>query len=67
MGLLEIVLLIRTLATTLPLFLTILDRVEERAGKPLEELTDDELIALLSQETLTTAQLLAEGRARARE
>jgi len=64
---LTIALLIRTLATALPHFMTLLQQVEDEAGKPLDEMTDDELVALLRARTKTTEELLEEGRRRARD
>lgn len=60
-------LLIRALSTAVPHFLTLLNQVESDAGKPLDEMTDDELVALLRTRTKTTDELLEEGRQRARD
>jgi hypothetical protein len=66
MSFVEIMLLIRTLAEAIPRLATILARVEARAGKPLEEMNDAELVAFLQLETQSTESLIEEGRDRAR-
>ena len=60
-------LLIKTLTTVVPNFLTILNKVEAEAGKPLDEMNDEELRVLLSREIKTFDELLEEGRQRARD
>lgn len=60
-------LLIRTLTAVVPNFLTILNKVESKAGKPLDEMSDEELRGLLKGEIKTFDELLEEGRQRARD
>jgi len=67
MGLVEILMLIRTLSETLPRFVTLIDAVETKAGKPLDQMVDSELLILLREETEEFDDLLEEGKRRARE
>jgi len=64
---LVLVALIRVLAGVVPHFLTLLQQIEDEAGKPLDEMSDEELVALLRTRTKTTDELLEEGRQRARD
>jgi len=65
MELLELLMLIRTLSETLPKFLTLIDTVEAKAGKPLDQMTNSELVLLLREETKEFDDLLEEGKRRA--
>ena len=65
MELLEILMLIRTLSETLPKFLTFIDAVEAKAGKPLDQMVDSELLILLREMTKEFDDLLEEGKRRA--
>lgn len=52
---------IRELGSLLVPLLTVLDRVEHEAGKPLEEMTDKELVELLAKKTEDSEDIFNRG------
>tara|TARA_Y100000310_G_scaffold330161_1_gene401333 strand:- start:377 stop:577 length:201 start_codon:yes stop_codon:yes gene_type:complete len=59
---LEAVIAIREVGNLLVPLLTVLDRVEHEAGKPLDQMGDEELLALLSKKTRDSQEIFDKGR-----